>query len=164
MSFRSVCFSVIAVSMLVCVTLRAGDDDGKKGKHMKGFVAFVLAHADDLKLTDDQKTKLTALQADDKPPEGGDKDLAKEHNKEIHAKVAELLTKDQRDKIRRNDEQEGRRQGNDPAASTPASDGEDQMRFDDAAKTDAAKTDAAKTDTAKTDAAKPDDGNNMGGN
>ena len=150
MSFRSVWFSIIAVSMLLTVTLRAADDDGKKAKHMKGYVAFVLSHADDLKLTDDEKTKLTALQADDKPPDGADKDKIKEHNKEIHAKVAEILTKDQKDKLK--ELAPGKKAAAAaPATSTPAPD---------APKEEAKKDDAPKD--APKEEAKKDDGNNMG--
>jgi Spy/CpxP family protein refolding chaperone len=99
MPYRSVLFSIIALSLVLCFTSRAGDDDGKKAKH-KGYVAFVLAHATDLSLTDDQKTKLTALADADKPPADADKDKIKEHNKEIHAKVGEILTKEQKDKLK----------------------------------------------------------------
>lgn len=53
-----------------------------------------------MSLTDDQKTKLMALQDSDKKPEGDDKEKRREYQKEIRAKVSEILTKEQMDKLK----------------------------------------------------------------
>jgi Spy/CpxP family protein refolding chaperone len=105
MSSRNVVFSLILAAAFcvgATVSVHAGEDappgNAKhKGQHAggggAGRVHFILKHATDLKLTDDQKTKLQALAdsvKDAKPADEAD----------FKAKVEAILTAEQLDQLK----------------------------------------------------------------
>lgn len=91
----------------------AAPNGGHHPHHGHPFIQFILSHATDLSLTDDEKTKLLDLekslpehQAPAAKPEAAsgdgekEKEKLKEHMGEVREKVEAILTKDQIEKLK----------------------------------------------------------------
>jgi len=120
MASRAVVFSLMLAA--VCLGGRfdslyaAGEGNGPAGANGHGqkdghhhghpLIQFILNHATELSLTDDQKTQLEQLEktapeshAAASKPEAGDGEKGKEHG-EMREKIEAILTKDQIQKLK----------------------------------------------------------------
>ena len=97
---RIVCAAALFVAALLFTGSSAQAAQGNRGQNQDG-VAFILSHAKDLDITDEQKTKLTAIQKDvgTRPARGADRTEYTAKMKEANEKAAAVLTKEQTEKL-----------------------------------------------------------------
>ena len=89
MSVRTIHILVLSLVLAVIAAPSMRAEEGKGGH--KGPVAFILKHADDLKLTDEQKTKLAEV---------GKEAPSKDNREAIMAKINAILTPEQQTQVK----------------------------------------------------------------
>ncbi|HLX62174.1 MAG TPA: hypothetical protein VKX17_12910 [Planctomycetota bacterium] len=92
--------SILVLAATLCAPVHAAQGGGRR----QDPIAFILQHASDLSITDDQKTKIEAIQKDlpTRPKDRTDQNAMTEYRtkvKDAAEKVTALLTKDQQDKL-----------------------------------------------------------------
>ena len=88
--------NVLILSLVLAVVAMPKARAADEGKHKGNAVTFVLKHADELKLTDEEKTKLEALgkELTATPP------TTKEDKEAAMAKVTAILTPEQQAQLK----------------------------------------------------------------
>lgn len=95
MSVRVISMVVLSLALSSVALTPAAQAGEGKGNHKGGPVAFILKHADDLKLTADQKTALEALAKEAPPAKPADGSKPEKGKGPIFDKIKEILTPDQ---------------------------------------------------------------------
>jgi Spy/CpxP family protein refolding chaperone len=97
MPVRIVHIAILSVLFAVCAAPLA---NAGEGKGHGGPVAFILKHAADLNLTDDQKTQLEALAKEVQASLKAGETPTKENREAVGAKVKAILTPEQQEKLK----------------------------------------------------------------